>query len=154
MMRPRSTGAPLHLQRKLKPYQLNPKWVRNKEGHYRPKICCWFCNTEGHVEENCQKSKALKDREKSTLPQKTKARAATNQRNKEEKEVSKSTRATKCIDVLDGPTNVIKLMLTQTDKSPAPEMDALPYAANTISSEKDYWETDYWETMTQEYPEE
>jgi len=45
-------------------------------------------------------------------------------------------------------------MLAQTDKSPGPEMDALPHAANAISSEKDYWETDYWETMTQEYPEE
>src|SRR6266850_4408696 len=196
MMHPKSTGAPLHFQKKLKPYQPNPKWVRNKEGHYRkahapkvmninavdikvsttetirPKMCCWFCNAEGHVEEDCQKFKALKDKEKSALPQKTRARAATNQRNKEEKEVSKSTCATKahircskkktpckqtqkCIDALNGPTNIIdKLMLAQTDKSPEPEMDALPYAASTISSQKDYWETDYWETMTQKYPEE
>src|SRR6266850_611567 len=142
MMRPKSMDAPLHLQKKLKPCQLNPKWVRNEEGRYRkahapnitkidaanikvsttetiePKICCGFCNTEGHVEENCQKFKALKDREKNTLPQKTRARAATNQRSKEEKEVSKSTRAAKtrtrrskkktpykqtqeCIDALD-----------------------------------------------------
>jgi len=136
----------------------------------RPKICCQFCNAKGHIEEDCQKFKALKDREKSTLPQKTRARAATNQRNKEEKEVSKSVRATKartrrskkktpckqaqkCINAPDGPTNVIELTLAQTDKSPAPEMDALPYAANTISSQEDYWETDYWETITQEYPE-
>src|SRR6266850_2441544 len=196
MMRPKSTGTPLHFQKKLKPYQPNPKWVRNKEGHYRkahapnvmnidavdikvsttetirPKMCCWFCNIEGHIEEDCQKFKALKDREKSTLPQKTGTQAATNQRNKEEKEVSKSTCATKahircskkktpckqtqkCIDALNGPTNIIdKLMLAQTDKSPGPEMDALPYTANMISSQKDYWETDYWETMTQEYPEE
>ena len=27
MMRPKSTGAPLHFQKKLKPYQPNPKWV-------------------------------------------------------------------------------------------------------------------------------
>src|SRR6266850_271958 len=63
MMRPRSTGALLH-QKKLEPYQSNPKWVRNEEGRYekaripnvmnadttdvevsttetiRPKICC------------------------------------------------------------------------------------------------------------------
>src|SRR6266850_2354399 len=95
MMRPKSMGAPLHLQRKLKPYQLNPKWIRDEEGRYRPKICCRFCDVEGHVKEDCQKFKALKDREKSMLLQKTKARAATNQRNKEEKEVSKSTHATK-----------------------------------------------------------
>src|SRR6267142_1177484 len=95
MMSPKSMDAPLHFQKKLKPYQPNPKWVQNEEGHYRPKICCQFCNAEGHVKENCQKFKALKDREKSTLPQKTKARAATNQRNKEEKEVFKSTRTTK-----------------------------------------------------------
>src|SRR6266850_1849946 len=119
MMRPKSMGTPLHLQRKLKPYQLNPKWIRDEEGRYRkahassitnvdvadtkvsttetvrPKICCRFCNVEGHVKEDCQKFKALKDREKSMLLQKTKARAATNQRNKEEKEVSRSTRTTK-----------------------------------------------------------
>jgi len=97
---------------------------------------------------------------------------ATNQRNKEEKEVSRSTRTTKartrcskkktpckkaqkCINALDelaGVTN--KLTLAQTDKSPKPETDALPHATNAISSQKDYWETDYWETMTQEYPEE
>src|SRR6267142_4906783 len=195
MMRLKSMGAPLHLQRKLKPYQSNPKWVRNEEGRYRkahapnvtnvdaadikvsttetigPKMCCWFCNTEGHVEENCQKFKASKDREKSTLPQKTRIQAATNQRNKEEKEVSKSIHATKaharrskkktlckqtqkCIDALDGPTDVInKLTLAQTDKSPEPETDTSPYAANAISSQEDYWETDYWETMIQEYPE-
>src|SRR6267142_5345087 len=133
-------------------------------------MCCWFCNTEGHIKENCQKFKALKDREKSTLPQKTRIRAATNQRNKEEKEVSKSIRATKtctrrskkktpykqkCIDALDGPTNVInKLTLAQTDKSPEPETDTLSYAASATSSQEDYWETDYWETMIQEYPEE
>jgi len=43
--------------------------------------------------------------------------------------------------------------LAQTDKSPEPETDTSPYAANTISSQEDYWETDYWETMIQEYPE-
>ena len=61
----------------------------------------------------------------------------------------------KCIDALDGPTNVInKLMLAQTDKSPGPETDTLPYAASAISSQEDYWEMDDWETMTQEHPEE
>src|SRR6267142_447121 len=174
MMHPRSTDALLHLQRKLKPYQLNPKWVRDEEGHYRkahapnvdaadikvsttetirPKMCCWFCNAEGHVEENCQKFKALKEREKSTLPQKTKDRVATNQRNKEEKEVSKSTRATKAHTRCSKKKTPCKLTLAQTDKSPKPETDTLPYAASAISSQKDYWETDYWETMTQEYPE-
>src|SRR6267142_720691 len=195
MMRPKSMGALLHFQKKLEPYQSNPKWVRNEEGRYRkahvpnatnanvadtkvsitetvrPKICCKFCNVEGHVKEDCQKFKALKDREKSTLPQKTRARAATNQRNKEEKEVSKSTCAAKthirhskkktpckqvqkCIDALKGPTNIVnKLTLAQTDESPEPETDALPHATNTISFQKDYWETDYWETMTQKYPE-
>src|SRR6267142_2939749 len=195
MMRLRSTGAPLHLQRKLKPYQSNPKWVRNEEGRYRkahapnitnidaadikvsttetigPKMCCWFCNTEGHVEENCQKFKASKDREKSTLPQKTRIQAATNQRNKEEKEVSKSVRTTKartrcskkktpCKQVqkhinalkeLAGITD--ELTLAQIDKSPEQETDVLPHATHAISSQKDYWETDYWETMTQEYSE-
>jgi len=196
MMHPESMGALLHFQKKLKPYQLNPKWIRDEEGRYRkahapnitnvdaadtkvstaetigPKICCWFCNVEGHVEKDCQKFKALKDREKSTLPQKTEAPATTNQRNKEEKEVSKSTHAIKarikhskkktpckqtqkCIDALNGPTNIVdKLTMAQTDKSPEPETDALPHAASAISSQKDYWETDYWETMTQEYPEE
>jgi len=195
MMRPRSMGAPLHLQRKLKPHQSNPKWVRNKEGRYekactpnitnvdttdikvsttetiRPKIRCWFCNIKEHVKEDCQKFKELKDREKSTLPQKTRARATTNQRNKEEKEASKPVRVTKartrrskkktpckrtqeCIDALDelaGTTD--KLMLAQTDKPPEPETDTLPHATNAISSQKDYWETNYWETITQEYPE-
>src|SRR6267142_782336 len=118
MMRPRSTGIPLH-QKKLEPYQSNPKWVRNEEGRYekartpnvtnvdttdvkvsttetiRPKTCCWFCNSKEHVKEDCQKFKALKNSEKSTLPQKTRIRVITNQRNKEEKEVSKSTRTTK-----------------------------------------------------------
>jgi len=180
MMHPKSTGTPLHFQRKLKPYQPNPKWVRDEEGHYRkahapnitnvdtadikvsttetirPKICCWFCNAEGHIKEDCQKFKALKDREKSTLPQKTRARVATNQRNKEEKEVSKSTRATKahirrskkktpckqtqkCIDALNELTNIVdELTLAQVDKSPEPETNALPYAASAISSQKDY----------------
>ena len=97
MMRPKSMGAPLHLQRKLKPYQPNPKWIRDEEGRYRkahtssitnddvadtkvsttetvkPKKCCWFCNSKRHVKEDCQKFKALKDREKSMLLQKTKA---------------------------------------------------------------------------------
>src|SRR6267142_1979589 len=194
MMRPRSTGIPLH-QKKLEPYQLNPKWVRNEEGRYekactpnvtnvdttdvevsttetiRPKICCWFCNSEEHVKEDCQKFKALKERKKNTLPQKTRAQAATNQRNKEEKEISRSTRVTKartrrskkktpckqtqkCINALAEPTDIInKLTLAQTDKPPEPETDALPHAINAISSQKDYWETDYWETMTQEYSE-
>jgi len=156
---------------------LNPKWVRNEEGRYRkahapnvtnintadvkvsttetigPKMCCWFCNTEGHIEEDCQKFKVLKDREKSTLPQKTKARAATNQRNKEEKEVSKSVHATKACTRRSKKKTPCKLMLAQTDKSPEPETDTLPYTASAISSQEDYWETDYWETMTQEYPE-
>src|SRR6267142_2011232 len=30
MMRPKSTGALLHFQKKLEPYQSNPKWVRNE----------------------------------------------------------------------------------------------------------------------------
>jgi len=196
MMCPKSTGAPLHFQRKLKPYQPNPRWIRDEEGRYRkahapntmnvdatdikvsttetirPKICCWFCNIEGHVKENCQKFKTLKGREKGTLPKKTRARAATNQRNKEEKEVSKSIHVTKacakrskkktpckqtqeCTDALNEPTGIInKRMLAQTDKSPEPETDTLPYTARAISSQEDYWETDYWETMTQEYPEE
>src|SRR6266850_5110401 len=137
----------------------------------RPKICCWFCNSEEHVKEDCQKFKALKERKKNTLPQKTRAQAATNQRNKEEKEISRSTRVTKartrcskkktpckqtqkCINALAEPTDIInKLTLAQTDKPPEPETDALPHAINAISSQKDYWETDYWETMTQEYSE-
>src|SRR6267142_721907 len=136
----------------------------------KPKICCWFCNSEGHIKEDCQKFKALKNREKSTLPQKTRIRATTNQRNKEEKEVSRSTRTTKtctrrskkktpykqtqeCIDALKKLAGITdKLTLAQTDKPPEPETDALLHATNAISSQKDYWETDYWETMTQEYP--
>src|SRR6267142_1846333 len=191
MMRRKSMGAPLHFQKKLKPYQSNPRWIQDEEGHYRkarppnamnvdaadikvstietikPKMCCWFCNAKGHIKKDCQKFKALKDREKSTLPQKTRIRVATNQRNKEEKEVSKSVCATKthtrhskkktpckqkCIDALDGPTNVInKLMLAQTDKSPGPETDTLPYAASAISSQEDYWETDYWHLFLTSY---
>jgi len=88
-------GAPLHFQKKLKPYQSNPRWIQDEEGHYRkarppnamnvdaadikvstietikPKMCCWFCNAKGHIKKDCQKFKALKDRDKSTLPQKT-----------------------------------------------------------------------------------
>src|SRR6266850_7609184 len=84
MMCPESTGAPLHFQRKLKPYQPNPKWVRDKEGCYRkahapnvtnvdatdirvsatetirPKIHCRFCNTEGHLKETAKSSRHSK----------------------------------------------------------------------------------------------
>jgi len=50
MMHPKSTGAPLHFQKKLKPYQPNPKWVRNKEGRYRkahaPKVMNINCHRQ------------------------------------------------------------------------------------------------------------
>src|SRR6267142_1880562 len=35
MMRPKSMSAPLHLQRKLRPYQPNPRWIRDEEDCYR-----------------------------------------------------------------------------------------------------------------------
>src|SRR6266850_6161323 len=53
----------------------------------RPKMRCFFCDNEGHMKKDCHKFKALQKKGGSPLPQKAKARVATVEEAKEEKEI-------------------------------------------------------------------
>jgi len=98
---------------KPKEYKPNPKWERNKKGQYRkarnpdamdvdtadievsaaetskgrPKVWCFFYDNEGHMKKDCRKFKALQEKGGNPLPQKAKARVATVEEAKEEKEI-------------------------------------------------------------------